>query len=44
MLNVPQGAAHLASTLLDAYGEDAFAFVIDEGGAFGFILESIDCP
>ncbi|CAK5268849.1 unnamed protein product [Mycena citricolor] len=26
-----QGAAHLANAMLDTYGEDAFAFIVDEG-------------
>ena len=29
-----QGAGHLSKTLLSTYGEDAFAFIIDEGGMF----------
>ena len=27
-----QGAGHLSAALLNAYGENAFAFIIDEGG------------
>ena len=33
-----QGASHLSKTLLDTYGEDAFAFIIDEGGMFNRYL------
>ncbi|THU77310.1 carboxypeptidase S [Dendrothele bispora CBS 962.96] len=34
------GAAELAKAMLDVYGENAFAFIIDEGGGFGEVYGS----
>lgn len=31
-LHVPQGAKYLSEAMMEIYGKDAFAFIIDEGG------------
>ncbi|KAF5362478.1 hypothetical protein D9756_002470 [Leucocoprinus leucothites] len=36
-----EGAAKMGSVLLDLYGKDAFAFVIDEGAGFGRDYETV---
>jgi len=39
ILIVVQGAANIGRFLLDLYGKDGFAFVIDEGGDIGPVVE-----
>lgn len=36
-----EGAGQLSDAMLDIYGKDAFAFVVDEGGGFEKIHGSI---